>query len=1007
MTSTRHEFIVTATDRTRVAFDSAKAGWLDMKRTAISATTAIAAGLGGVGVIAFTKEMAEMGEESLLAADRLNTSTEQITALQYAASKFNIDGESMNGVLQDMSVRIQEFATIGTGEAADFFEGLNLDVQDFIDLAPDQLLYKVAQELENVSDASARVYLDQLGSDNLVSLLPALRNSAQGLRELQEEAYATNKVLKQADAIKLTSIANEINIMQSAAKSLSQQLAAEFEPTVKAISQTFNEFVSDGDAVSDTLDTLAVSGTLVASVYAGRMSAAFITSAQAKYADTLATRQSAAANLEEAKAVLAKAELKLSTEKAAYASSIAAKKQDAIASAQATAANLERAKATQAAALADVEAATALKAHAEQLSHTKLRAEKLKAAEIELTASKERLSVATVRAEKAEQAHQARIAKNTAAIQVATDNTKKLDRAKADLEKSTKKLTASQNIHNAAMRTGSIAARGLSSALALVGGPLGLLFTGFTAVSLLSSDVATGFDAAKASTENFEESLKNASSNDLEVMLKSVRSELSLTNQQIDDIDAKKAQDGFLAITDSLLALENRQQKPLGKQSELQEREAALAAALGRRQTLEKAKQAAIREQIASQELKASITALQSSSKTAEQIRKAAFDQELADIKAAETQKHLTTSQADELRNSAKQRYELQEEQFEIAQRQKRLAAFSENYTKREQMTLEHQQRVLAYMQENGITNDQDARVISFQKESYEYQLQLFKEFQDGILSSSTAYGKTELQAEKDRYKAEMNELKEHLKDKSITQAQFDKAEKNTTVNHEQNLTDIKKAETEARISAQREFANIFVGMADSENKTLAAIGEAAAIYNIGLSTYQGAMSAYAALAPIPYVGPALGVVAAGAVVAYGAEQMANVKNQTYHTGGIAGQDSDNFSAQLAANEVPAVLIKGEEVLTQTDPRHRNNLSMSKQGEGTSGGGGTVITNQIEINIDGGQFSDEEFLAQSVATQVSAQISKWAASSSFKSATVSAVGSYAKQNSGRLPNVRT
>ena len=35
-----------------------------------------------------------------------------------------------------------------------------------------------------------------------------------------------------------------------------------------------------------------------------------------------------------------------------------------------------------------------------------------------------------------------------------------------------------------------------------------------------------------------------------------------------------------------------------------------------------------------------------------------------------------------------------------------------------------------------------------------------------------------------------------------------------------------------------------------------------------------------------------------------------------YHTGGIAG---------LAPNEVPAILQRGEEVLTKQDPRHRNN----------------------------------------------------------------------------------
>lgn len=49
-----------------------------------------------------------------------------------------------------------------------------------------------------------------------------------------------------------------------------------------------------------------------------------------------------------------------------------------------------------------------------------------------------------------------------------------------------------------------------------------------------------------------------------------------------------------------------------------------------------------------------------------------------------------------------------------------------------------------------------------------------------------------------------------------------------------------------------------------------------------------------------------------------------------YHKGGIAG---------LGPNEVPAVLEKGEEVLTRNDPRHRNNAGQN--------GGGTIVKQPI------------------------------------------------------------
>lgn len=75
----------------------------------------------------------------------------------------------------------------------------------------------------------------------------------------------------------------------------------------------------------------------------------------------------------------------------------------------------------------------------------------------------------------------------------------------------------------------------------------------------------------------------------------------------------------------------------------------------------------------------------------------------------------------------------------------------------------------------------------------------------------------------------------------------------------------------------------------------------------------------------------------AGGVVGSGGQAMAVspawfANARRYHTGGIAG---------LKANEVPAVLQKGEEVLTANDPRHVNN-------GGTAGGQSIKIINTID-----------------------------------------------------------
>jgi hypothetical protein len=55
----------------------------------------------------------------------------------------------------------------------------------------------------------------------------------------------------------------------------------------------------------------------------------------------------------------------------------------------------------------------------------------------------------------------------------------------------------------------------------------------------------------------------------------------------------------------------------------------------------------------------------------------------------------------------------------------------------------------------------------------------------------------------------------------------------------------------------------------------------------------------------------------------------------TYHTGGIAG---------LAPDEVSATLKKGEEIMTEEDPRHRSNL-----GGASSSGKGERLTQVLAI----------------------------------------------------------
>ncbi len=95
----------------------------------------------------------------------------------------------------------------------------------------------------------------------------------------------------------------------------------------------------------------------------------------------------------------------------------------------------------------------------------------------------------------------------------------------------------------------------------------------------------------------------------------------------------------------------------------------------------------------------------------------------------------------------------------------------------------------------------------------------------------------------------------------------------------------------------------------NSENSKMKEVGKAATMIQIGISTAESAMKAFAGLAWIPVVGPALGVTAAALITAYGAEQISNV--QSMKEGGIV----PGVGGVGIGDKVPTLLEPGELVV--------------------------------------------------------------------------------------------
>ncbi|MBB1419710.1 tape measure protein [Pseudoalteromonas sp. SG44-1] len=153
-----------------------------------------------------------------------------------------------------------------------------------------------------------------------------------------------------------------------------------------------------------------------------------------------------------------------------------------------------------------------------------------------------------------------------------------------------------------------------------------------------------------------------------------------------------------------------------------------------------------------------------------------------------------------------------------------------------------------------------------------------------------------------------------------------------------------------------------------SQSKTAFKAYKAFAIAQAVINTYQGATAAFTSLASIPIVGPVLGGVAAAAAVMSGLQQVRQIKAQ--QPAGIAHGGLD-----YVPNESTYVLQRGERVLSPkqnteiSQMARRYNAGGAANDGGSSGGVSISITNQITVQ-GGANEQTSQAVGQDIARQV-------------------------------------
>jgi len=148
----------------------------------------------------------------------------------------------------------------------------------------------------------------------------------------------------------------------------------------------------------------------------------------------------------------------------------------------------------------------------------------------------------------------------------------------------------------------------------------------------------------------------------------------------------------------------------------------------------------------------------------------------------------------------------------------------------------------------------------------------------------------------------------------------------------DRNLQDASAAQWESGWRGKLDVAQSFLGqmsvLMQSNSQKMFEIGKAAAIGETVINTYKAATSAYAAMAGIPIVGPALGAAAAAAAVVAGIANVQKIQSTSFGGSGSGGGGGGSSSFNPGS-----VSSAGNDSGGQTGPSQSTNVNVSLYGE--------------------------------------------------------------------------
>lgn len=202
----------------------------------------------GTALFAVAKSTADFGEEALKTSQRLGTTVEITTALQYAAHMADVPIGTLEKGLKTLAQAAVQ-ASSGSGDGAKLFTQLGLSATDATGkMKPLDQLFLELQDRLNGTRSQAE-FLDAgtkaLGK-SFLEMVPLVRQGSDATKAAMEDAKRLGVVLGQEDAEAASRFNDELKRLQASMQGVSLQLGRQLIPALLEFMETFKSITATG-----------------------------------------------------------------------------------------------------------------------------------------------------------------------------------------------------------------------------------------------------------------------------------------------------------------------------------------------------------------------------------------------------------------------------------------------------------------------------------------------------------------------------------------------------------------------------------------------------------------------------------------------------------------------------------------------------------------------------------------------------------------------------------------